>query len=307
LADTLREALRSSVDFDDLDFEARTFWQEHGCTMGSAKSGTYCHGATAADATPELKRRIAESVAKRTRSGKHIVSKCPHLANKVSFVRAMLPEAKFVHIIRDCHGTVASTKLAMESAMKADPHYEVPFHSYWPDCERPCWSVVPADLNRLPNYAPRKKLGGLIQRPRLIPGCVQHEDYGAFHEKFSDPTRYYPGEGFARIPESWVRLNHMIVADLREAPEDQKMTVHYHEFCDDPRGVVSRIAEFAGIADVDLEVVPTELDQSTRFKWKKNLSEAEQQDVSDVLREFSSMVEEIQSTVPQPLAGAVGG
>ncbi len=305
LADTLRDAYRSSIDFDDLDFEARTFWQQFGCWMGSAKSGTYCKGATADDATPELKKRIAEYVANRTSTGKHIVSKCPHLANKTSFVRAMLPNAKIIHIIRDCHGTAASTKLVMQSALKADPHYEVPFHSYWPDCERPCWSVIPVDPDNLPNYAPRKRLGGLIKRPRLMPGCLEHADTKAFHQEHTDASRYYPGEGFARIPESWVRLNHMIVTDLRDTPDDMKMTIHYHDFCDDPRGVVSRIAEFGGVTDVDLQAVPEQMDSSTRNKWKKNLSEAEQKSVNDVLRKFSSMVEEIQATVPQPLAGVV--
>ena len=66
--------------------------------------------ATAAGARPWVVRRIRGAFLdyQRANEGRHVVEKSPNNVLRVSFVRAVLPEAKFVHIYRDGRANLRS-------------------------------------------------------------------------------------------------------------------------------------------------------------------------------------------------------
>ena len=64
------------------------------------------------------------------RAEKRVINKCPHLSNKVRYVRAIFPDARFVHIVRDPVAMVAS----WVNIMGLVPDLAI----YWPDVPFPC-------------------------------------------------------------------------------------------------------------------------------------------------------------------------
>ncbi len=300
---TLLAAWPHAVDLDDLDdFESRVFWQQFGCQMGSPSSGTRCVYAGSELASAEVCRAVRRRCEQRTSGMQHIVNKNPHLSNKILFVHAVLPEAKFIHIIRDVNATVASMKIGMEGTSLCRNSLDLPFVHYWPETNYPCWYAIPASSARTPEKLRRwwervlwfsspgggglrRYLRMLFRPPRPLPGAFPHEDPDEFRSVFPDETRYYPGKGFARIPESWVTINANIVRQFRQIPESQWTTVNYDEFCSDTRNVVTRLSEFIGAPSYAPECVPEHLDIKRRNKWKKNLTADDQKTIRRVLAE----------------------
>lgn len=69
---------------------------------------------------------------------KWILNKNPHLTNKLSFVKAIFSDAKFIHLIREPFANIAS----LEKMLLV--HYRLQF--VLPEIDVPCWSIYPASL-----------------------------------------------------------------------------------------------------------------------------------------------------------------
>lgn len=84
-------------------YEAHPVWEIGGA--GANES----HRLTAAHATPEVVREIREWF-ERESGGKMVVEKCPRNALRVPFIRAIFPDARIIHIVRDGRDTTCSLK-----------------------------------------------------------------------------------------------------------------------------------------------------------------------------------------------------
>jgi Sulfotransferase family len=286
----VRACYPNHVDLDDLDLECRTFWQPFGLRMGSPKSGTYCYHVNQSHATPELASRIRQRVLERTAGGRQLINKNCHLSNKILFLHSLFPDAKFIHIVRETHGNIASIKLLCQRTNQGKNHYKVPFVLYWPDAEYPCWYANPASRENMPKYRRATLINRLLRRVTLIPGALEHEDPDTFRRKYPDPTRYYPGEGFARLPESWVTLNTDILRQFDQLPRETGMTVTYRQLCEDTQGTLRRIVEFCGIPGARLENVPPQLDAARGEKWRKDLTPEEVRTIAEVMERHADKV-----------------
>ena len=63
------------------------------------------------DATEDIKtsmRNYYSNLLSTDSSKKRIINKCPHLSNKLKYVLGIFPDAKIIHIVRDCEANVAS-------------------------------------------------------------------------------------------------------------------------------------------------------------------------------------------------------
>lgn len=153
-------------------------------------------------------------------ASRRVLNKCGHLSNKLRYVRAIFPDAKFVHIVRDCLPTVYSwIKMMKEQSELA---------LYWPDSDYPCFWVMPAEDRR-------------ISRERM----------------FRNEKRMYPGGGEACLVEYWMETNRNIPVQLADTP-DQLLTIRYEDFIDAPLGVLNQIASFCQLK-VGFEEVPDSL------------------------------------------------
>lgn len=309
---TIQQAASNTVDLDADDvFEGRLYWQKFGVRIGSPKTGTYCEHAPKELATPEAKVSVQNYLNELTRNGKQMINKNPHLANKIDFVNALLPDAKFIQIIREPYATISSTKLQFEASYLGENYWDLPFRHYWPDCEdHPCWSAVPAMLNKTPldmksfwkrltwftngkgfGFSLQKYVKRLLNPPKISSNFIPHESPDEFSKKFSDESRYYPGKGFARIPESWVSINKQITDSLYKIAPEKRMFVIYDDLCQNTHDVISSVAKFCENSQFDLTKIPQKLNLGSREKWKKNLTEEEKQIIEQILKKNKTQVE----------------
>ncbi len=298
LHDVMTQFCPQAIDIDDVDFECRTFWQTRGVAIGSPKTGTRCPPADASSVTPAQAAEIRAYFARRAGRERHIVNKNPHLSNKLGLLWALFPQARVVHIVREIYSVVASTKLRFLAAAERENYARVPFVAYWPAEEHlPCWWTVPMARGRAPfslKHFAKRLLAG-----RNAPPAAQHDDPQQFRAEFGDASRYYPGEGFARIPESWLKINAGVIEQVRGLRmESHYLPVNYDDLVTNTPQALARIAQFCGIEQVAPQRVPQTLDASRRDKWRKDLSAAEQRSVCEMVERFAAQAGLISQTVP---------
>jgi hypothetical protein len=297
----------SAIDIDDVDFECRTFWQQRGYNIGSPKTGSYCDGADGSDLTESRRREILDYFARRTGANRHIVAKNPHLSNKVALLHRLFPRAKIVHIIREVLSVAASTKVHFLGVARGENYWQQPFVHYWPDTNHlPCWCTIPASNATVYREGLRLRIRRLKNgRPKVPP--ARHTDPNVFRREHPDPSRYYPGEGFRRIPESWLRINADIIGQVDALGlKPIYLPVNYTDLVGRTKDTLRRITEFCGIDRTDPDAVPDALDSSRQHKWRQDLSEDEQRAVVDVVAEREEDAKRIVDRLPGPLLPTLG-
>lgn len=137
-------------------FELRGVWSKKGeIPMASPKTlDRKCPHLTEADIKPGQLQRLSRAFLdemKKNKGNKNIkdtifLNKNPHLGNKLPFVNALFPDARFIWIYRDMPSVAASLKKILTKNV---------IH-YWPKKKNPesvrCWECffngIPADVNR---------------------------------------------------------------------------------------------------------------------------------------------------------------
>lgn len=76
-------------------WEAHWVWEQ----VGHGPNGS--HRYTAGYATPRVKNAIRDLFSRLQRNGRVVVEKCPRNVLRVPFLKALFPEAKIIHIVRD--------------------------------------------------------------------------------------------------------------------------------------------------------------------------------------------------------------
>ncbi len=288
----LLDACPSAVDLTDDDFESRPFWQAFGLRIGSRLTGTFCDCACMEDVNSAQRHSIQAYVRRRCANSRIMINKNPHLINKIGFVAEILPASRFVHIIREAMSVTASIRVAFENANTSNESYP-PFVHYWPEGNLPCWwtfrndcpgpSLTSGTIRRVAREAcyrvGLKKRRGYTSPFRIF----THEKLSRIRRAYPDRSRYYPGEGFARIPEAWLTQNVNILHQLRAIDERRWLSVSYSELVAEPQNTIRRILEFTGVFDPQLDRTPQTLDLSRAEKWKTALTGAEQREVRTVI------------------------
>jgi hypothetical protein len=298
----LRAFCPRALPLDNQDFEDRYFWSKVGAQMGSPLTGTFCTGATSADVTPCAREVTAERLASVSAQDNHIISKNPHLSNKIGFVHELMPEARLVVIVRQDLSVIASTKQRFEASHAGNNALKAPFHYYWPEDDGlPCWSCLRTDgLDEL-----KATLRGILHRSGrtgAVAPIIEHEPLRKFRKSHTDRTRYYPGQGFRRIVESWLKINSNIVRQCEQLPKQHAvLTVNYEHLVKHTRDVLRCVAKFSDAPEVAPSRVPTSLDMSRGEKWKTTLSSTERRICCEVFEEFCEEVKFLEGKLPGPL------
>lgn len=213
------------------DGEDHVGWNEHGRAMiggfGFAASDrdqtghSYCLHRDERDVDPsvadDMRRYYFEDVL-RGDATLRVLNKCPHLSNKLRYVRGIFPDALFIHIVRDCAPVVASWKVTLDRD-------HVKRIVYWPETPFPCLWILPA-----PEGADRG-------------------------EVFRREERAYPGGGLMRFVDYWVATNSNVGVQLRDA-SDQLHVVRYEDLCADPSKTIARIYDFCGLSALSVTAGP---------------------------------------------------
>jgi hypothetical protein len=268
----------SAVDIDDLDFEGRVFWQQHGIAMGSPKTGTRCDCHHGRQLAPEMAQTIRNYFAQRAGSTGHIITKNPHLNNKLGLIHTLFPQAKIIHLIRTNLAVVASTKRRFEEAYGGRNYLQVPVKHYWPNVELPCWWCVPETLERSPNF--REQAG--VPSP-------QHDDYKHFFRLHAEMDRYFPGDGFKRIPESWLHINANLLRQVTTLNlHHNYLLVRYEALVFNTPATLAQIADFCQINQTKHDHIPHQLATASLEKWREMLTDREKKICAQTVQDFSA-------------------
>jgi hypothetical protein len=176
-----------------------------------------------------------------------------------------------------------------------------PFVHYWPECEFPCWYVIRNDLlrPRITTASLRRwavggaRLVGLKQgHPVAVPWrrCL-HEKLSSFLETHPDSSRYYPGEGFCRLPEAWLKMNYNALLQLRQLEGNRWRIVRFEDFSTDPRRTMERLLDFLGWDAFDSDLASA-LARPKRVSVRTSpLTETESECIHDVVKRHSEMLD----------------
>ena len=214
------------------DGEHHEGWIKHGrCVMagignvhhekyGSGINGQqYCLHMSAEHASAEIVRAMHSYYERDVLGlsiGKRVLNKQPHLSNKLRYVLEIFPDAKIIHIVRDCKPMVASWMTLMND----HPSLNI----YWPKDERyPCFWLFPkpkdqSALNLLENHA-----------------------------------QFYPGGGAGLFVDYRVKVNEGIVEQMNGRAA-QLTTIRYEDLVTDPQQVCREMTDRAQLSQFEFQV-----------------------------------------------------
>ncbi|MEO7724044.1 MAG: sulfotransferase [Chthoniobacterales bacterium] len=270
---TLLQAIDAAVDIDPSDLESRPFWMKHGIQCGTILTGTFCAAASADTVSEETKARIRSVFNKASARGSRVITKNVHFCNKIPLLHELFPDALYIHILRQDLSVVASMKKAFTNFSEGKTLWGTSCIHYWPDEPRPCWNVL--SRQQLPQRrVVKEKLRRLVTHRSLIL-TPAFADWTAFRKEHPDPTRYFPGGGFQRLEESWVKSNHNILLDVKDlglAP--RYLAINYHSMVEKPKNVFRAVADFLGVKYKSGSTFEN-LTAGRQDKWQHQLTAAE--------------------------------
>lgn len=213
------------------DGEDHIGWVKHGdCVMagvgnvnspmyeGGINGFHYCLHMTERDVTPEIKASMHDyywhDVLKKNQT-KRALNKTSHLSNKIGYLLEIFPDAKVVHIVRDCKAVVASWLAVMED----HPSLVV----YWPEEKYPCLWLMPR-----PTSATAARL-------------------------LATNERFYPGGSGKLFIEYWKSIN-LGIGEQFLGRESQLLRVKYEDLITSPSETLSEINNFCELEPYEYSV-----------------------------------------------------
>lgn len=224
----LRDALCSLPDFGTWPCDEVNYIWRHGNVGVPHDEMTPDH------ARPQVRRYVRRQFAKRAREGGVVVEKTCANSLRVGFVERVLPEAKFVWIVRDGRDAVASTRRRWHA--KLEPGYAAAKGRFIPPIDLPYYAVrhvarrahrLWSAEGRVASWGPRvADMDELLASRPLLEVCARQ----------------------------WQRCVQKAERDLSALDPAQVHRVYYEDFVADPAGEFADIATFAGgrVAEADV-------------------------------------------------------
>jgi hypothetical protein len=244
------------------DGEDHAGWIEHGrCAMagignaGSDRYGTgingtnYCLHLTEEDATPEIVSAMHRYYSDTVLSGdatRRVINKQPHLSNKLRYLLRIFPDARVIHIVRDCAPVVASWAAIMEQHPS--------LVAYWPDEPFPCFWLFPK------------------------PGTGTTAASGLRRH-----GRFFPGSSAELWIEYWCKVNTGIAPQM-VAHDRQLCGVRYEDLISEPERVLAGLSRFCALDAFDFDT--STIDAKMARRHATRLAAALRQDIDTRTREI---------------------
>ena len=183
-----------------------------------------------ADRSRRYIRRAFDRIWRETGRPKFIVEKTCANSLRLPFVDAILPEARYIHIVRDGVDVVASAQKRWRGEMELAtlPYYWAKLR-YAPLADLPIygWSFVKNRVAMATNSEKRMEIWG----PRF-PGMDAMREQGASLDEI--------------CAQQWVACVEAADAALAAMPKDKSLTLQYEAFTTDAPTAVANILDFLG-------------------------------------------------------------
>ncbi|MHC4992138.1 MAG: sulfotransferase family protein [Planctomycetota bacterium] len=239
--------------------EPNTLWR-----IGHAYRGT--DEADAADAKPWVIRRIRHAFERYQAQHDGRVVRVP-------FVRAILPEAKIVHICRDGRATLRS-QIEQYDTFKG---YEVGSargrrHLQERLLQTPWWEW--------PAYLPRAVSG--VTRTYVLRDSIKW--FGLRYPGWKrDQATMTTAQLAAR---QWVVAVESALRDLADLPPDSWIDLRYEQVVSEPRRWFERICTFGGLEpdEAYLDMVEQTVQTASKDRWQQELDETDLEEAMPIMR-----------------------
>ena len=211
---------------------------------------------TRAHATAEARSFIRAQFAKQAATDPQVTLVEKTCANslRVGFVHEVVPDARFIHIVRDGRDVAASAMDRWTAPL--DVGYIAAKARY-----------VPA--SDLPYYA-SQYLGSRIAKIRST-----EDRLSWWGPKFEGMEALTPDTPLVEVAaRQWERCVSLATEQLAQVPESQVINVKYQSLAEDPRGTIARITQALGqpIDEKPLNIAAETIHAGSVGKWKKVLS-----------------------------------
>ena len=222
--------------------------------------------------------------------------------NKIGFVAEVLPQSRFILVLHDLKHMMGAMKRGFSECGVNNEDYP-PYVHYWPDCEFPCWSVLRNDRIRVlfSKHTWRRNLVRIARKVGLkkvqnAPANIsppKHALLSEFQIDHPDLTRYYPGEGFRRLPEAWLKMNGNALRQLDELDPVSWKVICFQDLLDHPAETLLNVSEFLKWPISNIEPALTSINPGLARSFAAPLTEIELSTIQMVVNEHRDIFERI--------------
>lgn len=212
---------------------------------------------------------IRRKFAKRSRvsGGARVVEKTCANSLRVGFVDAVLPEARYIHIVRDGRDCVASAVKRWRGGI--DPIYLARKARFLP-------------FTDVPYYAFRffsNRIRQVVQKDHSLP---------TWGPRFAGMDRFLETAGLLRtVARQWSRCVERARMDFRRMEGARVHSILYEQFVSEPKATIEDVLGSLGMED---GITGSDIERSVRFvrsssvgRWAEDLSDKEMESIRDVL------------------------
>lgn len=241
----------------------------------------------ASDATPRVKRYVRKKFLEyqRANGGRRIVEKTPHNILKVSYVRAIFPDARFIYIVRNPLSYVSSAELKWQrpagnrrimKRLKSTPVTQL--YHYLPKLIGQFWNNKILRRKYVSVWGPRYNGIGVDLKSEELPTVIARQ---------------------------WARSTNKAEEDLGLFEEGEVFKLRYEDFVESPVPYVELICRHCRLQPTDemLRFVKDTVKADRKLKWQRLGPEL----VSRILPEFADEMQRNGYEVPREIAGAAKG
>lgn len=241
----LADLLGESCQIVHCSFELKDLWSVvGGVPMASPKTrDEVCHELGAKDVQPRQREKLTAAFIERmsvNRSGKSndavFLNKNPHLCNKLPFVDALFPDARFIWIYRHLPSVVSSLYSLFENVNRLTQTWH-----YWPEPQsgttNRCWQAFYFDL------------------PEGI-----------------DRSRCFPGGEVRYLAEYWMESNRAVADSFKSLPPDRRLIIQEEELIENTEEQLARCLAFLGLSPFVRPDLCDSIDATRNSTWGKQLT-----------------------------------
>ncbi|WP_075081619.1 sulfotransferase family protein [Mariniblastus fucicola] len=196
--------------------------------------------------------------------GKMVIEKTCANTLRCEFVQAVLPNAKFIHIIRDGRDAAASASLRWNAGL--DIGYLMKKARYVPKTDVPYYAL--------------RYLGSHIYRL-----TAKKDRLSTWGPKFTGmQTAFEQNDLAVGCAIQWKSCVSKAIEQLGKLDQKKVMTVRYEAVTSDPAMWLNKICEFLDrdVAPVSIAELTDSVSKKSVGKWQKQLSELQVQQINEV-------------------------